>query len=166
MPLRRANVRRTIIPAIVLVGLVLVLHTLLPAPESLDAELIEEASEARRSARSQLERELAISKPRDHIGVTAESRRAVQTTNVAGEKANFGERPLQNALRAYLRANSGLNIGGTELPGGRKWLLYTPGVVGWGNRLQGYVLGKCFRICEIPVGYWLPNFSKFTLKFY
>lgn len=99
-----------------------------------------EKSTSHQSARAQLEKELAIAKPREIIGVSGDKRRAVQTTNGAGEwKDAHDGRPLQKALKSYLEEHRGLDLSASTLPSGRKWLIYTPGVVGWGNRLQGYV---------------------------
>lgn len=134
MASRRSNIKRTIAPAVVLMGLVFVLSYHLPVSQ-------EESRDLDNSARAHLEKELAINKPRHRITVSAERGRAVQMLRdqEAAEESE-SQRPLEKALQAYLAAHRTTAGREKRVAVGSKVLIYTPGVVGWGNRVQGFVL--------------------------
>lgn len=138
-------------------GLVFVLFSRLPTPED---EGVEKSARLQ-SARVQFEKELAFAKPRETIGVLGDKRRAVHMADGAGDSSSENDGgPLQKALKTYLEGHRGLDLSGSHLPSDRKWLIYTPGVVGWGNRLQGYV-GSWSKLPGIFVQlfpHFLPSF--------
>jgi hypothetical protein len=121
-------------------ALVFVLASNLPQPGPLE-------SESSHSAKIQLEKELAIRQPRPKITVSTEFGRSTQTLGRKEMVANMGDaRPLQKSLAGYVQAHQELDLDGSELPKDSRWLIYTPGAVGWGNRLQGLYLSVAISL--------------------
>jgi hypothetical protein len=148
MASRRSNIKRTIAPALVLMALVFVLSYHLPSSGSQ-----EESRDLDTSARAQLEKELAIHKPRTRITVSAEHGRSVQMLH--GQevpKDSESRRPLERALYAYLEAYRTTARAGKRVATESKVLVYIPGVVGWGNRVQGYAADQ--DSAKFPPGAW------------
>lgn len=120
-------------PAVILMGFVFVLSSRLPPPSILD--------HPDRSARAQLEKELPIVKPRPTSTLSAERMRTMLLSKDAERIGTSHDlaTPLQAALAAYREAHRDFSLAANINNPNYKVLLYTPGVVGWGNRLQGCV---------------------------